>query len=198
VIVLKALFIKAFFVSSKKFEFEMAKKIHCPKEYSQQQQDEFWIEYAQQLAQKAEDIGEVPVGAIVVLDNELVSEGWNQSIQNNDPTAHAEIVALKNAGKAVGNYRLIDATLYVTLEPCAMCAGAMVHARVKRVVFGTYDAKTGAAGSVFNLVDSPELNHQLLITGGIRKQECGEQVSMFFKKRREAHKLEKLNAKKNS
>lgn len=181
----------------KYLSLKMAKKIRCPEGFNQQQQDEFWVEYAQQLAQKAEDIGEVPVGAIIVLENELIAEGWNQSIQNTDPTAHAEIIALKEAGKAVGNYRLIDATLYVTLEPCAMCAGAMVHARVKRVVFGAYDAKTGAAGSVFNLVDSPQLNHQLLITGGVRKQECGDQVSLFFKKRREVHKLKKLNSKKN-
>lgn len=172
-------------------------KIRCPSDFSQQQQDEFWIEYAQQLAQKAEDMGEVPVGAVVVLDNELIAEGWNQSIQKHDPTAHAEVVALKEAGKALGNYRLINATLYVTLEPCAMCAGAMVHARVKRVVFGAFDTKTGAAGSVFNLVDSPELNHQLLITGGVKERSCGEQVSLFFKKRRKHHKLKKLNAKKN-
>ncbi|BCN92897.1 tRNA-specific adenosine deaminase [Thiomicrorhabdus immobilis] len=172
----------------------MVSKIECPEGINQQQQDEFWMEYAQQCARKAEDMGEVPVGAVVVLDNRLIAEGWNQSITNHDPTAHAEVIALKEAGKAVGNYRLVDATLYVTLEPCAMCAGAMVHARVKRVVFGAYDAKTGAAGSVFNIVDAPQLNHQLLITGGIRKLECAEQVSQFFQKRRKAHKLKKRKA----
>lgn len=176
----------------------MVLKIECPKEFDQQQQDEFWMEYAQQCALKAEKIGEVPVGAVVVLGNTLIAEGWNQSIQNHDPTAHAEVIALKEAGKAVSNYRLIDATLYVTLEPCAMCAGAMVHARVKRVVFGAYDAKTGAAGSVFNIVDAPQLNHQLLITGGVRKLECAEQVSQFFQKRRKAHKLKKQKVKENS
>lgn len=166
----------------------------CPQEYSQKEQDQFWIEYAMQCANKAEAIGEVPVGAVVVLDNTLIAEGWNQSIQNNDPTAHAEMIALQRAGQAIGNYRLIEASLYVTLEPCAMCAGAMVHARVKRVVFGAYDAKTGAAGSVFNLVDAPQLNHQLLVEGGINRDECAQQISLFFKKRRQAHKKLKQEA----
>jgi tRNA(adenine34) deaminase len=166
-------------------------KIRCPIEFNQQQQDEFWIEYTQQLAAKAEETGEVPVGAVIVVNNELVAEGWNQSIQNNDPTAHAEIMALKKAGEVLGNYRLVNCTLYVSLEPCPMCAGAMVHARVKRVVYGAFDAKTGAAGSVFNLVNSPQLNHQLNSTGGVRQVQCGEQISAFFKKRRQAHKLKK-------
>ncbi|WP_321324468.1 tRNA adenosine(34) deaminase TadA [Thiomicrorhabdus sp.] len=173
----------------------MAKKVECPKGLSQEEQDEFWINYAQKVAAKAEKIGEVPVGALVVLDNQLIAEGWNQSITQNDPTAHAEVIALKKAGKILNNYRLIDTTLYVSLEPCAMCAGAMVHARVKRVVFGAYDQKTGAAGSVFNLVDASQLNHQLLITGGVNQEACSQQISRFFQNRREAKKREKMDKK---
>lgn len=171
------------------------KKIECPPGLNQDQQDEFWIDYAQQVAAKAEDIGEVPVGALVVLDNQLIAEGWNQSITQNDPTAHAEIMALKKAGEVLNNYRLIDTTLYVSLEPCPMCAGAMVHARVKRVVFGAYDQKTGAAGSVFNLVDASQLNHQLLITGGIHQEACSQQISRFFQNRRASKKRQKTEAK---
>lgn len=172
--------------------------IKCPENLDQQQQDEFWMEYAMKLAEKAESIGEVPVGAIIVLENELIAEGWNQSIQNNDPTAHAEIVALKKAGEKIGNYRLIDTTLYVTLEPCPMCAGAMVHARVKRVVFGAYDAKTGAAGSVFDLTKSEQLNHQLESLGGVKQLACSTQISQFFKKRRQYHKSKKAEKRQDS
>ncbi|WP_040725825.1 tRNA adenosine(34) deaminase TadA [Thiomicrorhabdus sp. Kp2] len=173
----------------------MVENIACPPGLSLQQQDEFWIEYTQKVAAKAEEIGEVPVGAVVVLDNQLIAEGWNQSITNNDPTAHAEIIALKKAGEVLNNYRLIDTTLYVSLEPCPMCAGAMVHARVKRVVFGAYDDKTGAAGSVFNLVDTSQLNHRLSISGGVNKEACATQISRFFQKRRAAHKLKKQQEK---
>lgn len=169
-----------------------------PETMSLEQQDEFWISYAQELAHKAEELGEVPVGAVVVLNGELVAEGWNQSILNNDPTAHAEIIALQKAGEKIGNYRLIDSTLYVTLEPCPMCAGAMVHARVKRLVFGAFDQKTGAAGSVFNLIANEALNHKLEKTAGIAQQECAKQLSNFFKKRRKAHKLAKNAAKQKS
>ncbi|MDX1352578.1 MAG: tRNA adenosine(34) deaminase TadA [Thiomicrorhabdus sp.] len=176
----------------------MFKKIECPQGLSSQQQDEFWIDYVQTLAARAEEMGEVPVGAVVVLDNQLIAEGWNQSITQNDPTAHAELIALKGAGERLGNYRLIDTTLYVSLEPCPMCAGAMVHARVKRVVFGAYDLKTGSAGSVFNLVDNTQLNHRLLITGGVNEAACASQISQFFQKRRAAHKLKKQQEKKAS
>jgi len=167
----------------------------CPEGLSPEEQDAFWIDYARQLASKAEEAGEVPVGAVVVLDNQWVAEGWNQSIQNNDPTAHAEIIALKNAGEAIGNYRLIDTTLYVTLEPCPMCAGAMVHARVKKLVFGAYDAKTGAAGSILDIANSNLLNHQLEITGGVNQLACSSQISDFFKKRRQFHKQKKAQLK---
>ena len=158
---------------------------------TQEDQDVFWIEYAQTLAAKAEAIGEVPVGAVVVKNNQWVAEGWNQSIQNHDPTAHAEIIALKSAGQALDNYRLLDTTLYVTLEPCPMCAGAMVHARVKRLVFGAFDEKTGAAGSILDIADSELLNHQLEITGGVNQLACSTQISHFFKKRRQFHKQKK-------
>lgn len=173
----------------------MLNSIECPKEWNQQQQDEFWMDYTQHVAAKAEAIGEVPVGAIVILDNRLIAEGWNQSISSHDPTAHAEVMALKKAGQVLNNYRLIDTTLYVSLEPCPMCAGAMVHARVKRVVFGAYDEKTGAAGSVFNLVDSSQLNHRLLISGGVNQLKCVNQIRQFFKKRRAEHKLNKQKDK---
>ena len=175
----------------------MVENIECPQNLSTQEQDEFWIEYAQKIAGKAESIGEVPVGAVIVLNNRLIAEGWNQSISENDPTAHAEIMALKEAGKVLKNYRLTDTTLYVSLEPCPMCAGAMVHARVKRVVFGAYDEKTGAAGSIFNLVDNSLLNHKLLISGGVRKEHCAAQISGFFQKRRAAHKWKKQQDKLN-
>ncbi len=165
--------------------------MQVPQGLNQVEQDEFWMAYAQTLAEKAEAIGEVPVGAVVVLNNELIAEGWNQSIQNNDPTAHAEIIALKAAGERIGNYRLLDTTLYVTLEPCPMCAGAMVHARVKRVVFGAFDKKTGAAGSILDIANNEFLNHQLEITGGVKQMACSQQISDFFKKRRAYHKSKK-------
>lgn len=169
----------------------------CPDNLTQQEQDAFWIDYARQLAAKAEAIGEVPVGAVVVENNRWVAEGYNQSIQNHDPTAHAEIIALKNAGQAIGNYRLINTTLYVTLEPCPMCAGAMVHARVKRLVFGAYDAKTGSAGSILDIASSDLLNHQLEITGGVNQLACSAQISDFFKKRRQLHKQKKAQLKQH-
>ncbi|WP_427979796.1 tRNA adenosine(34) deaminase TadA [Agarivorans sp.] len=150
-----------------------------------------WMNYALRLAEKAEAQGEVPVGAVVVYQNEVVGEGWNQTIALNDATAHAEVLALRQAGEKLGNYRLLDTTLYVTLEPCSMCAGAMVHARVKRLVFGASDLKTGAAGSVFNIVDNDHLNHRVCIEAGVLEAVCSERISRFFRKRREQHKLRK-------
>ena len=136
------------------------------------------------LARQAEAGGEVPVGAVVVIDGEVVGEGWNQPVASHDPTAHAEILAMREAGRKTGNYRLVNATLYVTLEPCAMCAGAMVHARIDRLVFGASDPKTGAAGSVFDIVRSPRLNHQLQVTSGVMAEECGTLLQDFFRSRR--------------
>lgn len=160
----------------------------CPIDLSQEEQDLFWMQYAYRLAEKAESQGEIPVGAVIVLGGRLIAEGWNQSIQSHDPTAHAEMIALKNAGQAIENYRLIDCTLYVTLEPCPMCASAMVHARVARVVYAAPDLKTGAAGSVFNLVANENLNHRLEIVSGVLQADCSTQLSGFFKSRRAYHK----------
>ena len=139
---------------------------------------------ALELALQARDHGEVPVGAIVVHDGAVIGEGFNQPISLADPSAHAEMQAMRNAAQRLDNYRLLDATLYVTLEPCAMCAGAMVHARIKRLVYGAADPKTGATGSVFNLVQSEQLNHRLEVEGGVLEKECGELLKDFFRKRR--------------
>ena len=149
-------------------------------EQSATEEDLMWMRHALTLADKAESIGEVPVGACVVLNGELIGEGFNTPITDNDPSAHAELRAVKEAASAVQNYRLIDATLYVTLEPCSMCAGMLVHARVKRVVFGAKDAKTGAAGSVMNLLQHPALNHQLEVVSGVLADECANKLSDFF------------------
>ncbi len=139
---------------------------------------------ALELARQAGTAGEVPVGALVVFEDEIISEGWNQPIVSHDPTAHAEIVALRAAAQRVRNYRLSDAVLYVTLEPCAMCAGAIVHARIARVVYGAADPKSGAAGSVFNLLQSASLNHRAELTGGVLAEDCGELLRKFFESRR--------------
>ncbi|MEC9170936.1 MAG: tRNA adenosine(34) deaminase TadA [Pseudomonadota bacterium] len=155
------------------------------------EEDIMWMRHALTLADKAESIGEVPVGACVVLNGELIGEGFNTPITDNDPSAHAELRAVKEAAAAVQNYRLIDAALYVTLEPCSMCAGMLVHARVKRVVFGAKDAKTGAAGSVMNLLQHPALNHQLEVVSGVLADECANKLSDFFRKRRKEIKAAK-------
>lgn len=150
--------------------------------------DEHWMRLAMQEAQKAELIGEVPVGAVIVQDNALVATGYNQVISTHDPSAHAEVIAIRNAGKVIQNYRLIDCTLYVTLEPCPMCCGALVHARFKRVVYGAADYKTGAMGSVMDLAKHGSMNHELQVSGGILEEECATQISNFFQKRREEKK----------
>ena len=146
--------------------------------------DEAYMRRALELARHAEEAGEVPVGALVVLNDEIIGEGWNQPIVTHDPTAHAEIVALRAAAVRTKNYRIPEAVLYVTLEPCAMCAGAMVHARMARVVYGAADPKSGAAGSVFNLLESSTLNHRAQITRGMLAQECGDIMRRFFESRR--------------
>lgn len=140
---------------------------------------------ALELARHAEEAGEVPVGALVVQDGEVIGEGWNRPIVSNDPTAHAEIVALRAAAAHVQNYRLPGTTLYVTLEPCVMCAGAIVHARVARVVFGAPDPKNGAGGSVFNLLQAmPPLNHRADVVGGVLAGPCAQVLKDFFQPRR--------------
>jgi tRNA(adenine34) deaminase len=147
---------------------------------------EDWMSQALALAHKAEAQGEVPVGAIVVYEQQLIGQGWNQPIASHDPSAHAEMVAIRDAAKAVGNYRLLNATLYVTLEPCAMCAGAIIHARIKQVVFGAFDPKAGAAGSVFDLLGTRKLNHCVEWQGGCMAEACGLVLKTFFQQRRQA------------
>lgn len=146
--------------------------------------DSAWMRAALELARKAEAEGEVPVGTVVVKDGVIIGRGWNHPISAKDPTAHAEIIAMREAAQALDNYRLLDTTLYVTLEPCAMCAGAMVHARIRRLVFGAPDPRAGAAGSVFDIVHSPALNHRLDVAGGVLAGECGELLKRFFELRR--------------
>ena len=136
------------------------------------------------LAARAEEAGEVPVGAVIVRDDEIIGEGFNRPIGLNDPSAHAEILALREAGHETENYRLPGSTLYVTLEPCPMCAGAMVHARVGRLVYGAGDPKSGAAGSVLDVVRAPALNHQVEVTGGVLAGDCGQLLREFFRERR--------------
>lgn len=147
--------------------------------------DETFMQHALQLAWRAWEEGEVPVGALLVRDGEVIGEGWNRPIGTHDPTAHAEIQALRAAGNAMGNYRLPGTTLYVTLEPCAMCAGAIVHARVARVVFGATDPRAGAAGSVFDLLPSnSRFNHRTVCEGGVLATEAGQMLKEFFRERR--------------
>lgn len=156
--------------------------------------DLFWMQHALELAQRAEAEGEVPVGAIVVYRDQIIGEGWNRPISSNDPTAHAEIMALRDAANAVENYRLPETTLYVTLEPCSMCAGALIHARVARVVYGANDPKGGAAGSVFELLGTDKLNHQVKVQGGVLAEECGQLLSRFFQRRRQEKKEAEYDA----
>lgn len=146
--------------------------------------DIFWMQHAIKCAEQAAAIDEIPVGAVLVQNQQLIAQGWNQTITCPDPSAHAEIVALRQAAKVLGNYRLLNTTLYVTLEPCIMCAGAIIHARVQRVVFGAYDPKTGAAGSRFDVLRDFRHNHILECVGGVLAEPCGELLKQFFKKKR--------------
>ena len=148
--------------------------------------DDDWMGEALTLARAAQARGEVPVGAIVVRDGAVVGRGGNAPISHADPTAHAEIAALREAGRRLDNYRLPGSTLYVTLEPCAMCAGAIMHARLARLVFGARDPKTGACGSIVDLFADRRLNHHTAVTGGVRADECGRLLSAFFAARRGA------------
>lgn len=146
--------------------------------------DERFMRRAIELAREAEVAGEVPVGAVIVRDGEILAEGFNRPISTHDPTAHAEMVALRAAAARLDNYRLLGTTLYVTLEPCAMCAGAMVHARVQRIVYAATDPRAGAAGSIFNVVHNPALNHRLEVTPGVLGDECATMLRNFFVARR--------------
>ncbi len=147
--------------------------------------DEAFMRMALHAAAEAQRVGEVPVGAVIVKDDEVIAIGYNHPITGHDPTAHAEIAALRAAAQQLGNYRLPGCTLYVTLEPCAMCAGAMMHARLARVVYGASDPKTGTCGSVVNLFDEPRLNHHTKVQGGVLAAECGTLLSAFFAERRQ-------------
>jgi len=147
--------------------------------------DTDWMQYALRLAGRAEAAGEIPVGAVLIQDDALIAEGWNRPIGEHDPTAHAEIICLRAAGRSLENYRLADTTLYVTLEPCLMCVGAIVHARVARLVFGAHDPKSGAVSSVCRGFEMPGLNHRVEANGGILADECGELLRRFFQARRD-------------
>lgn len=146
--------------------------------------DIHWMQHALLLAMHARSHDEVPVGAVLVQNNQIIGEGWNQPISCNDPTAHAEIIALRQGACNLNNYRLLNTTLYVTLEPCAMCAGALIYARVERVVFGAYDPRAGAAGSVFSVLQSGQLNHYINCLGGVLGSECSMMLRDFFKAKR--------------
>ena len=146
--------------------------------------DEDFMCTALALARQAEQAGEVPVGAVVVMDGEIIGRGSNAPIGRHDPSAHAEMLALRDAAQRVGNYRLVGCELFVTLEPCLMCVGAMFHARIARVVYGASDSKTGAAGSVLNLFEEQRLNHHAEVLGGVLAEECGAILSQFFAARR--------------
>ncbi len=145
---------------------------------------ELWMEEALRCAQRALEIGEVPVGAVVVRAGEIVGRGWNRNILEHDPTAHAEIIALREAGAAVGNHRLGECNLFVTIEPCAMCAGAMVHARIQRLVYGSDDPKAGAVHSVIQVTNHPQLNHRIEVQGGVLAGRSAELLQTFFRNRR--------------
>ncbi|MDE2149810.1 MAG: tRNA adenosine(34) deaminase TadA [Gammaproteobacteria bacterium] len=148
--------------------------------------DERWMRRALSLARQAEAQGEVPVGAVLVAEDQVLGEGWNRPIATMDPSAHAEIIALRAAAARRRNYRLPDATLYVTLEPCVMCAGAIIHARVARLVFGARDPKAGAAGSVYDVLTVPRLNHAVQVGGGVLETDCAGSLQAFFRRRRAA------------
>jgi len=158
--------------------------------------DLLFMREALQLASCAEAEGEVPVGAVVVHDGEIVGRGWNKPISGCDPTAHAEIIALRDAATRLSNYRLPDCTLYVTIEPCAMCAGAIVHSRVARLVFGASEPKAGVVLSNGQFLDRGNLNHKVIYEAGLLADECSGMISAFFKKRRAAKRLEKPNQEK--
>ena len=147
--------------------------------------DEEFMGVALELAREARERGEVPVGAVLVIDGEIMGRGFNQPVSRNDPTAHAEIVALRQAGREAGNYRLPGSTMYVTIEPCQMCVGAMVHARVARVVYGTPEPKAGAIESAMRAHEHPALNHRLEVTGRVLEDECRDVIQTFFQERRQ-------------
>jgi len=146
--------------------------------------DVVWMMRALELARRAEEAGEVPVGAVIVKENQLLAEGWNQPISSHDATSHAEIMAMREAGKILNNYRLIDTTMYVTLEPCSMCVGAMIHARVSKVVYGASEPRTGALGGAFDLLQANQHNHAFDVVSGVLAEESKIMLQNFFQSRR--------------
>jgi tRNA(adenine34) deaminase len=148
------------------------------------QADEIWMRAALAEARAAADAGEVPIGAVAVVGDAIIARGQNRVLRDCDPTAHAEMVAIRAAAKVSGNYRLTECDLFVTLEPCAMCAGAMIHARLRRLIWAAPDSKAGAAGSVLKVLNHPRLNHQMVVSGGVLSDECGELLREFFRERR--------------
>jgi tRNA(adenine34) deaminase len=146
--------------------------------------DELWMEEALRAAQRALELGEVPVGAVIVHDGRIVGRGWNRNIADNDPSAHAEVLALRVAGATLGNHRLGNCDMFVTIEPCAMCAGAMVQARINRLVYGADDPKAGAVQSVMRVINDPHLNHKIEIVSGVLAGRCAELLQRFFRERR--------------
>lgn len=165
---------------------------------AQQLNDEHYMRRALELAEQGEQLGEIPVGAVIVCDNEIIGEGFNQPITSHDPTAHAEVVALRAAANRIQNYRLVNSTLYVTLEPCTMCVGALIHARITRVVFGTTEPKAGAVVSQSQLLEASYFNHRILMQGGVLAETCQHQLSDFFRRRREELKQKKNESTKDA
>ncbi len=159
--------------------------------------DEEIMKHAIIQAKKALDLGEVPIGAVIALNGQIIAAGYNSVITNCDPTAHAEIQAIRHAGKILGNYRLTEAELFVTVEPCVMCAGALIHSRIKRLVFGASEQRTGGINSVYRILQDGLLNHTTLITSGVLEDECRQLMQDFFRKRREEQKLAKAALKQN-
>ena len=165
---------------------ELLQNKHLRDEYLQDGhlQDELWMQEALRSAQRALEAGEVPVGAVVICGGQIVGRGWNRNIRDCDPTAHAEIIALREAGANVGNHRLEECDLFATIEPCAMCAGALVHARIRRLIYGADDPKAGAVRSIMQVLNHPQLNHKVAVRGGVLAGRCAELVQEFFRKRR--------------
>jgi len=156
-----------------------------------EQEQQKWMSHALALAERAASLDEVPVGAVVVANGEIIGEGWNRPISGHDPTAHAEIMALREAAEKIGNYRLVDADLYVTIEPCTMCSGAIVHARIRKVFFGATEPKSGAVVSNAGVFDQPWMNYRVAYQGGVLADECSRIISEFFQRRREQKKAQK-------
>jgi|SRR5581483_9115380 len=157
------------------------------------QDDAAWMEQALEQARLGAQLGEVPIGALVIRDGEIVGQGHNRNLLDNDPTAHAEIVALRDAAKRLGNHRLGGCTVYATIEPCAMCAGALIHARIARLVYGASDPKAGAAGSILQVLNHPELNHKMEVAPGVLAEKCSEILQDFFRKKRESAAIDQVD-----